>query len=179
LPFWQPEYAATLQSIHARDLWSWKSHQFEFVSEMATAMMGLRDRYAGDVDLAANLDADQKRFRIAELEQRIAEAGEPPRPELARHVGTWLLELGFLHYSLGEVRKAIEYHEEGLAIAHEIGYRRGEGTANWNMALALDEFGRRQEAIAHAEAALRIMREIEHPDSAKVERQLAAWRAAK
>jgi hypothetical protein len=31
--FWLPDYAAQLLSARARDLWSWMSHHFEFISE--------------------------------------------------------------------------------------------------------------------------------------------------
>jgi hypothetical protein len=54
---------------------------------------------------------------------------------------------------LGEPRKAIEY-EQALLI--EIGDRRGEGTALWNTALALEELGDREAAIGCAAAALTI-----------------------
>jgi tetratricopeptide (TPR) repeat protein len=119
--FWLPEYAATLLSVHARDLWSWKSHQFEFVSEMATATAGAMDQYAGVLALAANLDADQKRFRIAELEQRLAEAGDPPKAELAGHVAVWLGELGFLYFSLGQADAAERMLHRSLAIFEKFG----------------------------------------------------------
>ncbi|MDW8327419.1 MAG: hypothetical protein RMK99_12695, partial [Anaerolineales bacterium] len=57
----------------------------------------------------------------------------------------------------------------------EIGDRRGEGIALWNMALALDSLGRRAEAIAHAQASLKIKEAIEDPWAEKVRRQLAEW----
>ncbi|HMD86568.1 MAG TPA: hypothetical protein VKO18_17925 [Terriglobia bacterium] len=64
------------------------------------------------------------------------------------------------------------------AITREIGDRRGEGNALWNMSLALDKLGDRAQAIAHAEAALKIYEAIEDPNSAKVRAQLAQWREA-
>ena len=47
-------------------MWAWRSHQFDFVSEYAGAMAGLQDHSSGDLMEVSNLDADQKRFRIAE-----------------------------------------------------------------------------------------------------------------
>ena len=76
--FWLPEYAATILQRDAPDLASWLSHIFEFVSEQATAAAGTLDAYSGDIMSAGKLDVDQKRFRIAELEQRIIDAGDPP-----------------------------------------------------------------------------------------------------
>ena len=63
-----------------------------------------------------------------------------------------------------------------LAIAREIGDRRGEGNALWNMSLALDQLGERAQAIQHAEQALIIREQIEDPNAAKVRAKLATWR---
>ena len=41
--------------------------------------------------------------------------------------------LGNPYFSLGDFRKAIEYHEKHLKIAIEIGDRAGEGRANGNL----------------------------------------------
>jgi len=38
-----------------------------------------------------------------------------------------LLDLGNAYYSLGEMRKAIEFHEKALRIAQEIGDKNKEG----------------------------------------------------
>ena len=45
------------------------------------------------------------------------------------------------------------------------------------MALALDELGEREQAIAHAEAALKIFKAIEEPHTEMVRKQLAEWKA--
>ena len=84
--------------------------------------------------------------------------------------------LGNVYRNLGEVRKAIEFYEQPLTIAREIGDRRGEGIALWNMALALEELGDRAQAIACAEASLKIREEIEDPFAPQVRAKLAAWR---
>ncbi|MBN2313749.1 MAG: tetratricopeptide repeat protein [Sedimentisphaerales bacterium] len=126
--FWIPEYAATLLSIHARDLWSWVSHHFEFVSERATASAGTLDVYAGDIMSAGRLDADQKRFRIAELEQRIEDAGDSPKPELVQHVLTWLSELAYIYKTIGDSEKAVKSILKSLEIEEKLG--RSECMAN-------------------------------------------------
>jgi hypothetical protein len=60
----------------------------------------------------------------------------------------------------------------------EIGDRRGEGTAQWNFALALEKLGDRVQAIARAEAALRVFEAIEDPNAAKIRTKLDEWRKA-
>lgn len=93
-----------------------------------------------------------------------------------RGEGYALGSLGIAYAKLGETRRAIEFYEQRLVIAREIGDRRGEGTALWNMSWALYKLGERDEGLAHAEAALEIYEQIEHPSVAKVRKQLAEWR---
>ena len=62
--------------------------------------------------------------------------------------------------TLGDARKAIEYYEQALAIAREIGDRRGEGTALGNLGLAYAALGDARKAIEYYEQALAIAREI-------------------
>jgi tetratricopeptide (TPR) repeat protein len=72
---------------------------------------------------------------------------------------------------LGETRKAIDFYEQWLAIAREIGDRRGEGNALWNIAEAHGKLGETATAIEKAKAAFVIRRAIEDPNAVMV----AAW----
>ena len=92
-------------------------------------------------------------------------------------VGATLGNLGLAYTDLGDVRKAIEFHEQALLIHREIGNRRGEGIALWNLALAREKLGDRSQAITCAEASLTIQEEIEYPFAPKVREQLAEWRS--
>ena len=62
--------------------------------------------------------------------------------------------------SLGDYRKAIEYHEKRLKIAKEIGDRAGEGRAYGNLGNAYDSLGDYQKAIEYHEKHLKIAKEI-------------------
>ena len=73
-----------------------------------------------------------------------------------RHLGN----LGFAYDALGEFRRAIEYHEQGLEIDREIGDRRGEGTALGNLGNAYAALGEPRRAIEYHEQGLEIAREI-------------------
>ncbi|HTR67532.1 MAG TPA: tetratricopeptide repeat protein, partial [Terriglobales bacterium] len=72
--------------------------------------------------------------------------------------GAHLGNLGLAYYSLGEYRRAIEYHERHLAIAREIGDRQGEGNSLGNLGNAYDSLGEYRRAIEYLEQVLEIMR---------------------
>jgi len=77
-----------------------------------------------------------------------------------RGEGVWQGNLGSAYYGLGEVRRAIEYHEQALVIAREIGDRGGEGIDLGNLGVAYAVLGEVRRAIEYYEQALVIDREI-------------------
>jgi tetratricopeptide (TPR) repeat protein len=70
------------------------------------------------------------------------------------------LGLGIAYRHLGELRKAIECHEQYLAIAHNIGSRLKEGIALGNLGNAYADLDEPRKAIEYYEQALTIGREI-------------------
>ena len=66
----------------------------------------------------------------------------------------------FHNFSLGDFRKAIEYHEKDLKIAIEIGDRAGEGRAYGNLGNAYNSLGDFGKAIKHHEKDLKLAIEI-------------------
>ena len=68
--------------------------------------------------------------------------------------------LGIAYFSLGDFRKAIEYHEKHLKIAIEIGDRSGEGLASANMGIAYRSLGEFRKAIKYHKKDLKIAIEI-------------------
>ena len=139
--FWLPDYAATLLARHARDLWAWRSHQFEFVSELVSPVAAIRSDGGVDFHIAANLSAEQKQFRIAELEQRVAEAGDPPPRELATHVSVWLHELGFLFLTTGQLPDGERMCRKALAIDEESGNRGGIAIGYYELGMVAQRRG--------------------------------------
>jgi tetratricopeptide (TPR) repeat protein len=134
---WLPEYVATLLSVHARDFWRYRSHRFEFVSEHAGGAAGMLDQWSGYTHVAASLPAEEKRFRIAELERRIADAGAQPLPTLIPHVLAWLDELTFLYRFVGDVQHAVQAAQTALEMRRAVGDRRGEA-ATWHTLATID-----------------------------------------
>ncbi len=74
--------------------------------------------------------------------------------------GAWLNSLGLTYRALGQVEKAIDYHEQSLAIAREIGDRRGEGADLGSLGIAYHSLGQVKQAIEYHEQSLAIAREI-------------------
>jgi tetratricopeptide (TPR) repeat protein len=60
--------------------------------------------------------------------------------------GNDLGNLGNAYAALGDARKAIEFYEQALAIAREIGDRRNEGAWLGNLGLAYFHPGRRPQS---------------------------------
>ncbi|XP_044182151.1 tetratricopeptide repeat protein 28-like [Acropora millepora] len=68
--------------------------------------------------------------------------------------------LGNAYFSLGDVKKAIEYHEKDLKIAIEIGDRAGQRRAYGNLGVAYKSLGDFRKAIEYHEKCLKIAIEI-------------------
>jgi len=115
--FWLPEFVVALLPQHAPDFWSWVSHQFEFISDNASLPMALLERLEPDYQPDLQLTAEEKRFRIAELEQRIAEAGDNPAPAVIQHVQLWLRELWKLKFRTGPIDDLPALEQRGVTLA--------------------------------------------------------------
>jgi len=74
--------------------------------------------------------------------------------------GVHLGNLGLAYADLGEVRRAIEYHEQALILAREIGGRHAGGAHLGNLGTAYHRLGEVRRAIEYHEQALAISREI-------------------
>ena len=68
--------------------------------------------------------------------------------------------LGNAYSALGDAKKAIDYYEQALKIAKEIGDRRGEGNHLGNLGSAYSALGDAKKAIDYCEQALKIDLEI-------------------
>ncbi len=68
--------------------------------------------------------------------------------------------LGIAYHDLGEVKRAIEYHEKALEINIEIGDRAGESKCYTNLGVAYRGLGEVKRAIGFYEKALEIKTEI-------------------
>ena len=74
--------------------------------------------------------------------------------------GVILKNLGIAYRILGETRKGIEYYEQAMKIAREIGDRKGESANLGNLGNAYSDLGEPKKTIEYYEQALKIDREI-------------------
>ncbi|MBE9040788.1 tetratricopeptide repeat protein [Oscillatoriales cyanobacterium LEGE 11467] len=77
-----------------------------------------------------------------------------------RWTGICFNGMGNAYHSLGEYQRAIDFYQQYLAIAREIGNRNGEGTALGNLGVAYQFLGEYQRAIDFYQQHLAIAREI-------------------
>jgi len=97
------------------------------------------------------------RDRIPTLEAAVSAARQiGDRGLEGNHLGN----LGLAYANLGEVRRAIEYHEQALTMSREIGDRQGEGADLGNLGNAYYRLGEVRRSIGYHEQALAIDREI-------------------
>jgi tetratricopeptide (TPR) repeat protein len=71
-----------------------------------------------------------------------------------------LTSLGNAYNSLGEYQKAIEFHQQSLAITREIGDRGGEASSYNNLGIVYNPLGEYQKALEFHQQSLAIKREI-------------------
>jgi hypothetical protein len=63
------------------------------------------------------------------------------------------------------MRRAIDFFEQDLAVAREIGDRQGETITSWNLGLAYEQLGDIASAIEAMQRHVDYEREIGHPDA--------------
>ena len=97
---------------------------------------------------------------IVELNQQLVQNWQPGDHEERRNRGWAFVRLGNAYYSLGQYQTAIEYYQQSLDIAREIGDRFGEGASLGNLGVAYNSLGQYQTAIEYHQQWLDIAREI-------------------
>ena len=93
-----------------------------------------------------------------------------------RGEGADLGNLGITYAALGESPPRDRLLQTRLAIAREMATAGGEAGSLCQHGLGLSKLADRAQAIANAQAALKIFEEIEDPNADKVRQQLAEWK---
>ncbi len=82
------------------------------------------------------------------------------QPEDRSEFANSLNNLGNAYHSLGEYQRAIDYHQQSLAIAQQLGDRSGEGASLGNLGLAYNSLREYQRAIDYHQQSLAIQQQI-------------------
>jgi tetratricopeptide (TPR) repeat protein len=122
----------------------------------------------------SSLCASTPTERVAWLETALSAAqGLGRKQAQGNHLGN----LGNAYSALGEVARAIEYYEQALTIAREIGDRRGEAFTSWNLGLLYEDSDPAR-AVELMSVCVDYERWISHPDAEADAEQVAALLAS-
>jgi tetratricopeptide (TPR) repeat protein len=111
--FWLADYAAARVARHAPDFWRYRSHQFEFVSDRTRVSQAIAEPFPG-FEMVDGLPFEEKQFRVAELEERLREVGNPPSADLLPHALMWLYELAHLCRHASQFARARELLDRAI-----------------------------------------------------------------
>jgi len=140
---------------------------------------------AGDYDMAADIIFDNELHEdldrwsnyttLVELFEKLLPERFDEKPKLTsmQTHGAILGNLGSAYYDLGQVERAIEYYEQALAIAKEIGDRHGEGTLLNNLGVAFMDLEKYDLALACYLLASEIRIEIRTPEIKTTENNIS------
>jgi tetratricopeptide (TPR) repeat protein len=158
--------SALLQHIRARakflwDGWVAQEHRWELGPLAACAWQWLGRESSDGADLANQAAVPLwKLGNVAEAEQLLHRALAISEHNDNSNVASILNSLGLVYADLGQVERAIGYHEQALVIARKIGDPDGEGASLGNLGLACTRLGQVERAIGYYEQQLVIVREI-------------------
>jgi tetratricopeptide (TPR) repeat protein len=90
---------------------------------------------------------------------------------------TALERIGLAHVRLGNPVGAIEAFEQALAVARDVGHRKHQADLLWYLGVEHAELGRRDQALAHAQAAVDLMQKMRDPRAAWYAKHLQEYRS--
>ena len=159
---WLPEYAIVKITRQAPDFFSVRSGTFYFSNPSEKVTEQIFQSVSSSFVESSSLPIAEKFKQIKILENLLAEYHGLHQEKQDKQAEIQLLsELGGFFYFIAEYHKAINHHEQALAISRQISYRQGEGTSLSNMGNACDSLGDYYKAIDYFEQSLAIFREID------------------
>ncbi len=158
---WLPEYAIVKIIRHAPDFFSVRSGTFYFSNPPERVVEQIFQNVSSHWRDVSPLPLAEKLKKIETLEILLMEYRGLHREKQDKKAEMRLLSnLADFFFSISEYQKAIEYHEQYLAIARKIGDRRGEGISLESLGLAYVHLSEYQKAIKYYKQSLAIAREI-------------------
>jgi len=158
---WLPAYAISAILRGAPDFFSWRSAIFSFHSRPDKISAISQDMLAGEHYASASLTLKEKEERIEAIRNLIDEYQSLPFTKAnKREQGSLFERLGVIYDSMGQSIKAIEYFQQALEIAKDIGDKSREGADLGNLGLAYANLAQIDKAIEYFQQALEIARDI-------------------
>ena len=159
---WLNPTATSALAVHAPDLWHWRNGTFRFTGPVGSRKVVEQRLTAMPLLASDNLLEKDKLERIAMLRDLLAEQDSSPTagtPRERQRRASLLAELGSAYLSTDDPRRAMLVLEECIAIARDLGNRRGEGNALGVLGVVYHRLGDMHKAIECFEEAFRIARE--------------------
>ena len=150
--FWLAAYAAALVAGKAPDFWRYRSHQFELVPERKALSEAISDTIHG-IEMVDAMPFQEKRFRMAELEGRLQEAGQDASSEIMPHVLDWIAELARLYWHSNRFGEAEEWLRRAVQRAEK-----SYGSCAPRTAIALNNLAQLLKATNRLQEAEPLMR---------------------
>jgi len=158
---WLPVYAITAVMRGAPDFFSWRSGLFQFPSPSGVLTQVSQNALSGDVLAIINLTLEEKKGRIAVIEDLLADYESLPTDKRDRRTeGSLFYRLANLYYSLGDYDQAREYCQQSLKISEELGDKSGIAySLSWlgNIAYAHGDYDQAEE---YCQQSLKIFKEL-------------------
>ncbi|MCD4766674.1 MAG: tetratricopeptide repeat protein [Methanosarcinales archaeon] len=151
--FWVTDKELTRIGNEAPDFFAFRNRVVEFIEvPMAEERRPALVEFALETEFKS---LDEIKHSIELKETLLSELSE------ADEISGYLLNsLGILFFQLSSYKKAIEYHEQALVIAKEMGDRRVVGTSLGNLGSTYSSLGQVERAIEYYKQALAISQEI-------------------
>jgi tetratricopeptide (TPR) repeat protein len=157
--FFLLDYALTRLAKYAPDLWAWGRKVFCFKTNRSNLLKN-SDNIVFSDNIVRNLELPAKQERIELLLDLLNESNSVDEQENKNNLLTIYNQLGIAHNSLGGYQKAIDYFQQSLEIAREIGDRHGMSLSLMGLGVAHNSLGGYQKAIDYFQQSLEIKREI-------------------
>ena len=161
LVLWLPAFAITAIMQGAPDFFSWRSALFQFPSSPEMLIQASQYALAGDATGVLNLTLEEKKERIAVIENLLADYESLPPDRRDRWAeGELLYRLAMFHHLLGDYMKAEGFYHRILEIGRELDNKYGIAGSLNDLGVIAQKRGEYEEAERYYRQSLNIFEEL-------------------
>jgi tetratricopeptide (TPR) repeat protein len=161
LVLWLPAFAITAIMRGAPDFFSWRSALYQFPSSHEMLYQISQDALAGDVRAVLNLTLEEKKERIAVIENLFAdyESFLPDKRDRRAEAGL-IHRLAMLYHSLGDYVKAEGFYHRSLEIGRELDDKNSISSSLHQLGIIAQFRGNYEEAEHYYQQSLSIKEKL-------------------